>query len=55
MSNLGTGQFVVDPSILTSLKLSDGTYFQGQFGNWVPWGGRAGTGQARQAASSTGS
>ncbi len=38
-SNLGTGQFVVDPSILTSLKLSPTTYFQGQFGNWVPVGG----------------
>jgi hypothetical protein len=41
-NNLGTGQFVVDPSILTSLKLSDGTYFQGQFGNWVPLGGPGG-------------
>jgi hypothetical protein len=38
-NNLGTGQFVLDPSILTSLKLSDGTYFQGQFGNWIPLGG----------------
>jgi hypothetical protein len=40
--NLGTGQFVVDPSILTSLKLSPTTYFQGQFGNWTPVGGPGG-------------
>jgi hypothetical protein len=37
--NLGTGQFALDPSILTSLKLTPTTYFQGQFGNWVPLGG----------------
>ncbi|HKM54571.1 MAG TPA: hypothetical protein VJY33_14265, partial [Isosphaeraceae bacterium] len=41
-NNLGTGQFVVDPSILTSLKLSPTTYCQGQFGNWVPVGGPGG-------------
>jgi hypothetical protein len=41
-NNLGTGQFVLDPSILTSLKLSDNTYFQGQFGNWIPLGGPGG-------------
>lgn len=39
MNNLGTGQFVLDPSILTSLKLGPETYFQGQFGNWIPLGG----------------
>jgi hypothetical protein len=33
---------VVDPSILTTLKLSPTTYFQGQFGNWVPVGGPGG-------------
>jgi len=44
-NNLGTGQFVVDPSILTSLKLSPTTYFQGQFGNWVPVGGPGGNSQ----------
>ena len=38
-NNLGTGQFALDPSILTSLKLSPTTYFQGQFGNWIPLGG----------------
>ena len=37
--NLGTGLFALDPSILASLKLSPTTYFQGQFGNWVPLGG----------------
>ena len=42
MNNLGTGQFVVDPSILTSLKLGPETYFQGQFGNWIPVGGPGG-------------
>jgi hypothetical protein len=42
VNNLGTGQFVVDPSILTSLKLSPTTYFQGQFGNWIPVGGPGG-------------
>jgi hypothetical protein len=39
LNNLGTGQFVVDPSILMSLKLGPTTYFQGQFGNWIPVGG----------------
>src|SRR5271166_3063509 len=38
-SNLGTGLFALDPSILTSLKLGPETYFQGQFGNWIPLGG----------------
>jgi hypothetical protein len=38
-NNLGTGQFALDPSILTSLKLGSTTYFQGQFGNWIPLGG----------------
>ena len=38
-NNLGTGLFALDPSILTSLKLSPTTYFQGQFGNWIPLGG----------------
>jgi hypothetical protein len=36
MLNLGTGHFSLDPSILTSLKLGPSTYFQGQFGNWIP-------------------
>ena len=39
VNNLGTGQFALDPSILTSLKLTPSTYFQGQFGNWIPLGG----------------
>jgi hypothetical protein len=39
MNNLGTGHFSLDPSILTSLKLGPSTYFQGQFGNWIPLGG----------------
>ena len=38
-NNLGNGQFALDPSILTSLKLGPTTYFQGQFGNWTPVGG----------------
>ena len=38
-NNLGTGLFALDPSILASLKLSPTTYFQGQFGNWIPLGG----------------
>lgn len=38
-NNLGTGQFALDPSLLTSLKLGPETYFQGQFGNWIPLGG----------------
>ena len=38
-NNLGTGLFALDPSILTSLKLGPTTYFQGQFGNWIPLGG----------------
>ena len=37
--NLGNGLFALDPSILASLKLSPTTYFQGQFGNWIPLGG----------------
>jgi hypothetical protein len=37
--NLGTGHFSLDPSILTSLKLGPRTYFQGQFGNWIPLAG----------------
>ena len=39
-NNLGTGHFSLDPSILTSLKLGPTTYFQGQFGNWIPLGGQ---------------
>jgi hypothetical protein len=35
---LGTGHVSLDPSILASLKLGPETYFQGQFGNWVPIG-----------------
>ena len=42
MNNLGNGHFAVDPSILTSLKLGPTTYFQGQFGNWIPLGGPGG-------------
>ena len=38
-NNLGIGQFALDPAILASLKLSPTTYFQGQFGNWIPLGG----------------
>ncbi|MGO9601373.1 MAG: hypothetical protein ACLP7Q_25615 [Isosphaeraceae bacterium] len=38
-NNLGNGQFALDPSLLTSLKLGPETYFQGQFGNWIPLGG----------------
>lgn len=37
--NLGDGIVSLDPSILTSLKLGPETYFQGQFGNWIPLGG----------------
>jgi hypothetical protein len=47
-NNLGTGQFVVDPSILASLKLSSTTYFQGQFGNWTPVGGPSSINLSRQ-------
>jgi hypothetical protein len=39
MLNLGTGHFSLDPSILTTLKLGPTTYFQGQFGNWIPLAG----------------
>lgn len=39
MLNLGTGHFSLDPSILTTLKLGPDTYFQGQFGNWIPLAG----------------
>ena len=39
MLNLGTGHFSLDPSILASLKLGPTTYFQGQFGNWIPLAG----------------
>ncbi len=39
MLNLGTGHFALDPSIMTSLKLGPTTYFQGQFGNWIPLAG----------------
>jgi hypothetical protein len=49
-NNLGTGQFVVDPSILTSLKLSSTTYFQGQFGNWIPVGGPSSVNLSRQGS-----
>jgi hypothetical protein len=37
--NLGTGHFSLDPSIMASLKLSPTTYFQGQWGNWIPLAG----------------
>jgi hypothetical protein len=40
LNNLGTGHFSLDPSILTSLKLGPSTYFQGQFGNWIPLAGQ---------------
>jgi hypothetical protein len=39
MNNLGRGNFSLDPSILASLKLAQGTYFQAQVGNWIPLGG----------------
>ena len=39
MLNLGTGHFALDPSILATLKLTETTYFQGQFGNWIPLAG----------------
>ncbi|MGP0062568.1 MAG: hypothetical protein ACLQGP_03055 [Isosphaeraceae bacterium] len=39
MLNLGTGHFSLDPSILASLKLGPTTYFQGQWGNWIPLAG----------------
>jgi hypothetical protein len=38
-NNLGTGNFALDPSIMGSLKLGSDTYFQAQFGNWIPLGG----------------
>jgi hypothetical protein len=39
--NLGNGLFALDPSILTALKLGPETFFQGQFGNWIPLGGNS--------------
>ena len=48
MNNLGTGQFVLDPSILTSVKLGPETFFQGQFGNWIPLGGPGGNSEDRR-------
>jgi len=39
MLGLGTGHVSLDPSILASLKLGPETYFQGQFGNWIPIAG----------------
>ena len=50
-NNLGTGLFALDPSLLTSLKLGPETYFQGQFGNWIPLGG---PGVKRQSGNSAG-
>src|SRR5262249_11006139 len=41
MLNLGNGIFALDPSILTALKLGPETFFQGQFGNWIPLGGNS--------------
>jgi hypothetical protein len=38
-NGLGTGNFALDPSIMGSLKLGQDTYFQAQFGNWIPLGG----------------
>jgi len=38
---LGTGHFSLDPSILAALKLGPETYFQGQFGNWIPIAGNS--------------
>jgi hypothetical protein len=39
--NLGNGLFALDPSILAALKLGPETYFQAQFGNWIPLGGNS--------------
>lgn len=36
---LGTGHFSLDPSLLASIKLGPETYFQAQFGNWIPIAG----------------
>jgi hypothetical protein len=40
MAGLGTGNFNLEPSLLTALKLTPTTFFQGQFGNWIPLGGK---------------
>ncbi len=38
-NGLGTGHVSLEPSILTSLKLGPETFFQGQFGQWIPIAG----------------
>ncbi len=40
-SNLGTGHFSLDPSIMASLKLAPDTFLQSQVGNWIPLGGNS--------------
>jgi hypothetical protein len=42
MANLGTGHVSLEPSLLLALKLTPTTFFQGQFGNWIPLGGQSG-------------
>jgi hypothetical protein len=36
---LGTGHFALDPSLMASMKLAPGTFFQAQLGNWIPLAG----------------
>lgn len=40
---LGIGQVALDPSLLTAIKLRQGTYYQGQIGYWFGVGGTAGS------------
>jgi hypothetical protein len=38
-NGLGTGHTSLEPSLLTSIKLMPGTYYQGQLAYWIPVGG----------------
>ena len=40
---MGIGQVALDPSLLTAIKLRQGTYYQGQIGYWFGVGGTAGS------------
>lgn len=40
---LGIGSVALDPSLLTAVKLREGTYYQGQIGYWFGVGGTAGS------------
>ena len=39
LNGLGTGHVSLEPSLLTSLKLSPSTYLQGQLAEWIPIAG----------------